>query len=61
VVRSWSATLFDHDELADCRAFRRPRFGVPLNHLALDAARTLGLYRRDGRLVTFDRVELRRL
>jgi hypothetical protein len=57
VVRSWSATLFDHPELADCRAPRRARLAVPLNRLTTNTARTLALYRRDGTSVTFDRIE----
>jgi hypothetical protein len=57
-VRSWSATLFDHAELADCRAFRRARLGVPLNRQTRDTARTPGLYPRDDITVIFDRIEV---
>jgi hypothetical protein len=60
MVRSWSATLFDHAELADYRAFRRARLAVPLNPLTTNAARTFALYRRDDISVIFDTIELRR-
>jgi hypothetical protein len=57
IVRSWLATLFDHAELAECRAFRRARLAVPLNRLTTNTARTVGLYPRDDITVTFDRIE----
>jgi len=57
VVRSWSATLFDHPELADRCAFRRARLAVPFNRLTVNTARTLGLYPRDDITVIFDRIE----
>jgi hypothetical protein len=60
VVRSWSATLCDHPELADRCAFRRARLAVPFNRLTTNTGRTLRLYPRDDITVTFDRIELRR-
>jgi hypothetical protein len=60
VVRSWSATLFDHDELGDCRAPRRALRAVPLNRLTTNTPCTLGRCPRDDMTVTFDRIELRR-